>query len=458
MSTKILLTRKEHEIYFIPFPEKQISKARLAQFVSGKLQELHPGFSSASFFDAQNVTLNRRVWIMVTVTEQVTITEKRIMNPRAAFFTATSLLVHTPGFVNQPPYSCGDETIGYDPVANAPVSIPNDGNKSTAMQTDTINTIFKNPPFRSRVFRKKTNPLWFILPLSLLCILFFIVFAYRLYAHSTLPEEEPPVAPLPPPNEMLVTPSPFFILSRIADAIVQAKGVILNWQYNEQSDPALVLTISALEPLSIYSIINGFAYMHISGISDIQYLDGKPVYTVSISFAADRYYLPESILFAGQEAVFSLLEALREDFRILRLAVLSETLPSNINGKALCTMALTCNAFDLVSALVFIENRLETNKLRIQHLTLSLDHEEFAMNFAFSPIFDENKTLVFSDTKNESILKAFGYQEEPPPDEPIVETAEVRDPYSKIGVIRDEQNPTIVYYRGEDGKIVIREE
>jgi hypothetical protein len=74
--------------------------------------------------------------------------------------------------------------------------------------------------------------------------------------------------------------------------------------------------------------------------------------------------------------------------------------------------------------------------------------------------FQNNDAITMAAlARMDSVLPAFGYTEEPwePIEEVMPETATATD-RKKIGVIRDEQNNQIVYYRNMDGKIVMQEE
>jgi hypothetical protein len=62
MNKRILIPRKDHEIYFIPLPEG-IKRKNTSQFIADKLHELHPGFSSSSVFDMQKIVLNQH-WVV----------------------------------------------------------------------------------------------------------------------------------------------------------------------------------------------------------------------------------------------------------------------------------------------------------------------------------------------------------------------------------------------------------
>ena len=110
---KIIIPRKDHEIYFIKPPDK-IKNKNLKQYINDQLEQLHPAFSVNMAVDMKKLQIKEKIWIMATVMDETTLTEYRILNKDTLFFTNTSIAVHKKEFYKNGIIQINDEKIGYD--------------------------------------------------------------------------------------------------------------------------------------------------------------------------------------------------------------------------------------------------------------------------------------------------------------------------------------------------------
>ena len=120
---KIIIPRKDHEVYFLPLP-KEIKAKLMRVFVTEQMERLHPCFSSTSALDLRQFIFNQNRWIMVTVMKAETLAEYKIPNKGAVLYTNTSIAAHKKDFIQNGVNTIDDERIGFDAERNEPVSVP----------------------------------------------------------------------------------------------------------------------------------------------------------------------------------------------------------------------------------------------------------------------------------------------------------------------------------------------
>lgn len=455
---KILLSRKDHEVYFLA-PPHGIKRRRVSVYVEEALHECHPGFSPSSVYDVQKVSVNGRPWLMVTVMERETLAEYRL-RPHARLFTTTGILIRRRGFSQRGMTVLPDETIGYDAANNLPVSIP--VMEAARNQTADISSLLKKTPGRCGVFLKRRSPLLY----ALLLVPALAAGGSFLAPRQGPPPEEPvvvtPEPEIPAPNPY--TPGPLPMLVELAGAIQEAGGTIDLWRYDETSEPVLAVQVSGVEADTIYDVITAIPYAFLYEISDISYTGGIPRYTARLSRNTAAYRVPEPRGFTTQEAALRLFSLLRERFLLIDAAIVSESPPSPAPGKNAGALSLEVKGRDLTVALETIGESFAEHELGIPIMTVSLDSLSgiFMVSCSFMPYQD---APPFSPVKmNETIPAAFGYVEKKAPVAAVVQPAPQpppapeKPPFTPIGVIKDEENTTVTYYKNPEGKIVIEEE
>ncbi|GHV77504.1 hypothetical protein AGMMS49942_23250 [Spirochaetia bacterium] len=463
MKKHILLPRKDHEVYFLS-PDPRIKGKKLTRFIADTLPELHPGFSAATVFDTQSVTLDTRRWIMITVIKQEVLTEYRIVNPGALFYTATALLVHLPGFADHPFYYFPGETIGYSKDTKEPVSLPQNENGNTMPGADEfVADLLVHASGSYCVFKKKARPLFIFFPLlfgaAALCV--FVVYHYHT---NTNKKAVKPVTIISEPAVTIQTaPGPFMALAETANAILNTGGTILLWRYNENAVPTFMIDISGSDTVQLFDALRVLEYVRTNTISDIQYHDGKPAYTLSLSFDTELYQLPVHAAFTDQEEGLFMLSAVRTALIRNQAHIVSETLPSGGNGNTSCAIAFTCGVTNFVKTLEELEVLAKDRTARIEALSVSFDRQKniFLCSCSFSKIQEYSNVIALTGSDAELIPAAFGYKKPPANPGKIVTPVLTEDElsgYTKIGVIRNDDNQMITYYRNKEGKIITQEE
>jgi hypothetical protein len=470
MRKKILLPRKDHEVYFINLPEG-IKKRRVAAYVEDTLHERHPGFSPASVCDSHRVSIDGRKWIMATVMEHETLAEYRLTHPRALLFTATGVLVRRHGFPRMGMTVLADETVGYDVRDNLPVSLPVRETPEDDKPAADISTLLKKTPSRYSVFRTRRSPVLYALFLLPPAALGAIILARPRLPPPEVPVtlEVPAVIPAPKPD----APDALTTLAELAGAIGAGRGTIDHWQYDETTEPALTIQLTGLEADTMYGMITAFPYAVIHDISDISYAGTIPRYTVRLSRNTGAYRIPDLRGFTTQEESLRLFSLLRERFSVLQVRVVSESPPPPATGTGAGTVTLEVEGRDLAGALEAAGETFNGYGLGIRAMTVSLDKSRgiFTFSCSFMPCRDipgpslsaEVNNTIFGDAIfTDAIPAAFGYIEKKVPEkapEAVTVSPQPEKPsYTTVGTIRDEGQNTIMYYKNPEGKIIIQEE
>jgi hypothetical protein len=470
MRKRILVPRKDHEVYFIPLP-REIKNKNRAKYVEGRLEELHPAFSPSCAYDIQKFIINEKCWLMITVMNYELLTEYRLLNRGARFYTPTSLIIRRKDITQEEPRQFADEIIGYRKENDEPVSEPLKSVSNTEPENrKLLETALKNASGHQSVFRKRIKPVIFLFPLFFVLIgssLFLLMSQYqRNSAERIIPviEENPAV--------IFMIPSPTEMLAIIAGTILETGGMIINWEYDENAEPSFRIMVEGSEPFTAAEHIYRTDYIKTCTIGEVRYINGKPRYTMMLSINRSKYTLPGHEAFISQHAMLSLLSKLRLNLFSLQANMVSEVLPET---QAMCSITLNCAGKIIVGVLETLEKTLKEEKTGIQNLSIAYDRDQdsFIIGAVFSPVisrdnFNEDAGFqVIYENSKENISTAFGYAElliTPviiEEEKIIIEEEEepVKLPeYYKIGIIGSENGKATAYYRNEQGKIIIKEE
>jgi hypothetical protein len=456
MKKNILIPRKDHEIYFIPVIDS-VKRKNLKTVISGRLRELHPGFSPSTVFDCKKITLNDKAWYVITVMQQETLMEYRLLYRKASFFTATSLLICVKDFIKSPPCHLPDETIGYDTEHETPISVPgvvSDNPPIEPFPPDRINKLLEQANGFQSIFKRK-HPLVFasFFGIVSLAVLFFSLFFYGHHGGALFPA--PPVQP-EKPRLLQPVPTAFEILAQVASAVQSGEGIIHQIQYDESQPIVCTLNLNNIDPELLFERMASMLYIKPSGISDIQYIDDKPQYTAYIVLEDGLYHFSYASPFFDQEQLFSVLSTLRSRLRDYRVQLVSETLPQADSD--VCTISLTVLASTFIKAIETIESELEINQLCIRRMMVSYDQDnaKFLLTYSFSPYQKTSMPVPLLSENKLAILPAFGYTPESVIQWPVVKTD--YSAYTKVGVIHNEDGTITTYYRDVMGKIITSEE
>jgi len=453
MSIKKIIPRKDHEVYFISMPNDFKTYA-LQQFVLDALSELHPAFSATTRVDIQTLTFNETRWLMVTVMESETLAEYQIMWRGAVLYTNTSILVHTKGFICNAPRIIDDELIGFDAEENKPVSVPLDAINTTAVQSLLEN--IKYTSLRHGVFVKKT-PAWFIATMLVVIVMSVSIplvsyFYNRKALHSkfTVTQNNEQV------TEIIYMPSAITILAKVSECFVQANGEIQQWQYNENTDPCIVLQCKGISVLTAHTIFAQFEYMDLQDIQNVRYIDDVPWLTIAANIKRNVYSLPIYNQFPMQSTAITISSELTKTLYSQNVIIVSETLPTANNNYSLYTMTYTAGNKNLIRSMEIIEQLCVSYSLWVRSLdiTISGDKSIFTVTCALSSSVKQEELVSMITAEKDKIPIAFGYR-------PIrqsvvtVQTQQKSEETPVIGTIRDFSGETIYFYNSE-GKIQTR--
>jgi hypothetical protein len=457
MKHKIIIPRKDHEVYFIPMPEG--FKSQMTQsFIFDKLSEMHPGFSATTRADIKTLEFNKKRWFMVTVIAGESLAEYRLMYKNVTLYTNTSIIVNENDFTSNGTRTIDDELIGFDSVKNEPVSVPLETANFSGGQS--LVKMINNIPSGYGVFNIK-KPKWLIAVILIgIMTLIFLPVAYT----SSIMPNQPYVSDIPEDNvnqepEKIYMPPAFVILANIAELFTNVNGEIDRWQFNENSDPNLIIQCKGISALTAHAVFDGIEYMELEDIRIVNYIENKPNVTISLRTKQDLYTMPVSLMFSERNVILSASAELAGLFNNQHITVVSEVLPSPDNGYEFYTINYLSNHRNLIYSIEAIEKLCEKNSLLIKRLdiTASTDKRTFAVNCSLSyynKLPDSYANVP--DDKKHFILLAFGYKPERYITSPVI-VESTSGNLSIIGTIRDSDGKSIYFY-DSDGKIRIRSE
>jgi hypothetical protein len=508
---KIIIPRRDHEVYFIPVPETlKMKQVRL--FAIGQLEKLHPGFSAETALDIKRLVFNKTRWVMATVMEAETLVEYRVLNKGAAFFTNTSIAVHKKDFLSGGVQAVGDESIGYDSGNNTPVSIPLDTvpyGPCESGKTDGFDNPIKakkNVPAKCKVYATGISA-WrmttMIACAALLTSVPLFLFPAAKDANETIKAPfaareaeltqklKYPLAAMPTallPTALLPTvaiPTVIEILTDFSADFVFTGGKITRWQYSEgrnnedrynEARPHMVLETRGIDVLSLRRIFNKFEYVVLEDISVVRYIDGEPYLTVLIS-ARKGYAAPPTGTFFSQSFSLPIFSDLTGELKRNGIAVVSETLPSAENGNALYTVTYTAKDSALIRSMEIISGICDKYPVRVKGMDISIGGESdiftvvCSLSQSDAPRYNaggpgNEKTQIHPDI----IPTAFGYRKTPPPlppktavvqpqipQVPQIPQAQKAPEISIVGSIRDDKGQMLFYREAGDSKIIIKD-
>ncbi|GHU16125.1 hypothetical protein FACS1894163_04890 [Spirochaetia bacterium] len=455
MRGKILIPRRDHEVYFIPF-KKELKKKECHSYIQEKLCHMHPGFSESSVFDIQKIVLDKEPWFMVTVMVQEVFTEYRITNPRSLFFTSTALLARQKNFTGIEPYNLSDEQIGYNKEKREPFSLPlTGGTEKNARDNAMILSLLKKAPGGCSVFNRKRARMPLLAALCALAVISASTFLFL----SGIKEPAPEIVRESPPVETIqkeTMPGPFEMFANIAYLLYQNKGVILQWQYDRQQNPAFVINVEGIEPNNLPAIFSPLRYVDFNSISDIKYSGNTPQYTLNLSVNTSAFIIPSYMSMAGQESIFPVLGSFHSELGAYHVRFLTEVLPAEQNGFDSCGISISCPSNEFVPVLELIETILSKHRMGLNRMSLALNKNDnvFSFSWSFSPYSrDYQYEKEFLSGKYNELLAAFGHKPKPPEQQ----NTDVSG-LTKIGLIKDEDGLYMAYYRDKAGKIISRGE
>jgi len=461
---KIIIPRKDHEVYFISAPN-DLKRKFIREFVHEQLQKLHPAFSEASVFDCQYHVFNNSQWIMATVMDKETLEEYRILHKRAAFFTNTAIAVRKKDFANGGINTIDDEQIGFDSENNKPVSLPLETEKNSGIpeQEAALKSV---PPWYGLFTENEQRRGITTLSIGILAIMFLSLF----FALAAKSNREPINLDIPvePSTEIKYFPSAIEMLENFSCDVVEAGGIMTHWKYTGDIDPFntepfIEIQTRGMELIKIYEICSRYDFLSLQDVQDVKYNEGKPFVTIQLNQAEKGYMLHNANAFSSQSSIIQLIDGISNLLRQQKVSISSEILPANHNGKNSYTITYTSKDKNLISSLDIIDASCNEYLLSIKSLDVSIanDGSLFTVNVSLSQSDEANNALYSLNTGKSKIPIAFGYREEftkiVPPDKKTTDekTIEAKPGKSLVGSIKDGSGQMVFYHDASTKKIVV---
>jgi hypothetical protein len=452
---KIIIPRRDHEVYFIPLPE-DIKANQIQAFAADQLNRLHPAFSAASVFDLQHFAFKKRRWIMATVMDAETLAEYKILNKGAAFYTNTSIAVRKKEFLHTGIKTIDDESIGFDAEKNSPVSVPIEQEKDSTHQ-EFVSRLKGIPP-RHGVFVKKT-PRYCIALASSAVVLLMLTSFILVFTSKSAMQIQPLILYTEAAAEKKHLPFATEILERFSSDIVEAGGEILRWQYNEDTEPFMTIQLRRMDILTAQQILLKHEYVFLQDIRNVSYTGGIPYITVNVNMIKAEYIILAAALFPAQNSSLPMLSELTNAFQQNKIPLVSETLPTSSN--AFYTITYTADDRELLRSLEIISNICGKYPLRVKNMDISIsgDKHRFTVICGLAYCDTAGAFEVRAGQDKNKIPQAFGYRTPAPPAaaRQIFIVHEITSEPSVIGSIREGGMQMVFYRNTAGGKIRARE-
>ncbi|MCL2243642.1 MAG: hypothetical protein FWC03_04150 [Treponema sp.] len=470
MKTKRIISRKDHEIYFIPRPE-DLKPHNTKRHVFDTLSELHPVFSSKCQVDIKSFLFNKKRWFMASVISADVLSDYKLMYRGASFFTNTSILAHEKDFIKSNPVKVDDELIGFDSEKNIPVSIPLENTVLNNEQS--LSCKLSNIPSRCSVFRESKTKWFNAAIIACLAVLVMFIFASA-YLNTGIAKPVDIITKYfeEKSEEIIYFPSAVSILAGISEIILSENGVIENWQLNENAFQYITIQCSNVSASAAYKLFSELDYLVLQDIQNVNYIDGKPQLTVILNKKQDYFSLPVSLVITNNKFIDEFAE-LTSLLKNLNIEIFSEILPSVINNSLYYSISFSANEKNIVSSMEVLDDFCEKYSFNIKRLDVSAetDKKTFPVTCTLSSVDLQNGRFKILDSKNEFIPLAFGYkpveakrkifiteEKRKNPEEEyeiISEPVETINMIKIIGSITDADGMKI-YFHDNEGKITIR--
>jgi hypothetical protein len=454
---KIIIPRKDHEVYFIAMPD-DLNKRHLRSFVSEQLEKMHPGYSPTTVFDLQHLVFNGVDWIMVTVMDAETMAEYRIIHNKTAFYTNTSILVSQKDFASSGINNIDDERIGFDPEVNIPISIPIEIERKNS--SCDLNKELKSIPLRQSVFGRKMPQKRLAAMTTCFIGMVFILSIFIIAAKGT---HEIPAASInyELDEEIKYLPSAIEMLTNIADSVLTAEGLIKRWRYYEDSEPFMEMQLQRIDASTAYNIFDQYEYAYLQDIKNVSYDNGKPVITAYLNAERAKYLIMEAGLFPKQSLIISAFTELASLLQQQEVIIASEELPSENSGNRNYTITYTAKDKSLQRSLKVLSEVCDRYLLRIKRMDISINENNnlFSIICTLSQGEAFNSNSSNSEESFEKIPAAFGYRENTY--NAVYKREEKIKPTEKlsiVGSIRDGSGEMFFYRDNNTGEIQIRGE
>ena len=451
---KIIIPRKDHEVYFIQVPEGLKTKL-IRSFIIEQLDKMHPAFSNSSAFDLKQIVFGKSHWVAATVMDAETLAEYKILHNGAIFYTNTSIAIHKKDFINRGIGIFDDEYIGFDAERNKPISIQLESEKTSG--TSAFEADLKKTKVRYGVFRKKLPRLY----VAAISIFLFLLVTSSIFISAAKPSnsakdfEEIPEQFI---SELKYLPSAIEMLADISFDIVNTNGKMMRWQYNEEAEPFIAIQMLGVDVSKVHAICMQYEYVFLQDIQDVSYNEGEPVLTIYLEAKKAEYLVHKTGTFSAQSSALSMIADLSNNLSEHNISIISETLPAGSNGNAFYTITYTAKDWNLIRSMESIIGICNKYQLRVKNLDVSIENtSRFTVICTLSQSEMLNYSFSSQEKELEKIPKAFGYKNAvlAPAPQPVKTEIPRQEP-SIVGSIKDGSGMTTFFRDAETGKLVTR--
>ncbi|MDR0475330.1 MAG: hypothetical protein LBH43_16870 [Treponema sp.] len=451
---RIIIPRKDHEVYFIKTPDDLRAK-QIKPFILEQLEKLHPVFSSDFSVDFKLFVFDKTRWAMVTIIKGEILTEYRILNKSAVFYTNTSITAHKKEFTKNGVNSFRDELIGFDAEKGLPVSIPLEANGIGDSQIKSVN--LKSIPARHGVFAGKKHKWHLAAVIAGIVGIFLLSSSFILTKEDTI-KHLPVETNIEEKREVKYIPEAIEILAKFSSDFVNAGGQMERWQYDEDAASLIVIQAKGINALTVHQIFDEYEYVYLLDVQDVRYNSGEPFFAINLNTIPDKYSIPEREAFLSQNNILPVVSRLTKDLQDQKLSIVSETLPSTSNGNNIYSVTYTAEDRNLIFSLEMIDKVCQEYSLRVKSLDISIgsDNHLFTVICSLAGCKTVNCNFAMPRIEKEAIPKAFGYKKILPIVVLPVKSPEKKPEHAMIGSIRDSDGKLLFYRDSGDGKIKVR--
>ena len=455
---KLIIPRKDHEVYFIPVRGKI---RNMGQYAAAQLEKLHPLFTSGTVVDIKKITVNKTKWIMATVMDESTIAEYRILNKNTAFYTNTSISVFKKGFAKNGINVIDDEYIGYDENKNEPVSVPVEGGVKAEKLSYKNNLM--SIPYSHGVFNKKFRTNIKIGISAAVTVVLAISCIFIGQDKNTKVKTEEITFNLQNEtdnktdmiSEVKYLPPCIELLAHISEDLYRAGGRIIQWQYNEETTPQLTIKIYGINTFGIYRIFSNYEYLFLQEFRDVTYTDDRPYITINVKING-AYSLPVKESFPVRNSILPVFDKLVKTLMQNDISIISEILPVSDTNDTY-SIAYSTDDVNLLRSIDLFVNFCRENQLWIINQSISINNEKnnFLVSCTFVKCFGVN-SISMPGSEKYYIPLVFDYVKETE-NELLTEVITEPTGISLIGIIRDDSSQITFMRDSVSGKIQAKE-
>jgi len=464
---KIIIPRKDHEVYFLPGFEDNRKNGSMKQYILDNIVKLHPGFSIKSKLDIKIIKFNKIRWIMITVMEEENLIEYKLINKNSFLFTNTSVMLNDKNFINNGIKIINDEKIGFDSLKNEPISIPVGKYEENTHRK--LEEKIKKISLRFAVFKKKI-PIWFMLfsGIVLIIAIILIIFIHNVSKYDSERYIVNILHPQQEENNITINtqkkylPPIIEILASISTDVTEAGGKIVQWQSGDHVNPFFSIQIQGIDLINTYRMFIKYDYVTLQDIHEIRYGDNNPYILIGLNINEAEYAVSSINSFPMYDDIFNIFTELSAVFLRNNISINSEILPTAGNKYQIYSINYSTIGWNIILSFDTITDYCYKNNLHIKNLDINFNNNIFYINCTLSYNDDEyiSKNIISDEKFN--IPTAFGYSRIESflsntdtgsinNNERLIENNE-----PIIGSIKDENNNIIFFRDNSNGKIQVR--